>query len=550
MKKYLVCLLMLSFFTLAVTSAAAAPDMVRVGLAYGSGALPSANLENNVGSGYRFGYYNTNGSFVTLGSTTQTQISMLKTQNIYLKSDLYYASDPGGSTAVIGCYHLQLPQSYASFEAAQATAQGYSDAFPAWISGQYYVRVGAYASKSDAQAAQASVPGSSIAGTSSGGISITRTKSADILFQVDGLDGNTLAVNPNLSDSVKAVTWFKGYRYYGSFMYERIDGGSLTVSNYLSMDDYIKGILPYEMSASWPQEALKAQAVCARNYTLTGTGSRHKNQHFDICNTTCCQVYQGMNKATAESDRAVDATSGVCAYYQGKPAQTFYYSCDGGATEDVKNVWGSDYPYLAGVVDPYEAAVESKIQGYRWTVSFTADKLTSILQGKGYACSTIVDLKVTEYTPMGNVLSITFTDSNGKQFSFTRERARTILGLKSQRYQINGAGGGATTGEGYYVDESGKMHSGLAGLWSTSADGQSQLSSGTLYAITAAGTEALQGRTASTASNTNSNGLFTVTGTGNGHLVGMSQWGAYAMAQQGLSYQDILKFYFKGIEVY
>lgn len=543
MKKFLFCLLLSLTFCLG--TAAAAQDTVRVGLFYGDEALASANLENSLGAGYRFGYYSSQGSFVSLGSTTQTQISMLKTQNIYLKDGLYYAKDPSGSSALIGCYHLQLPQSYHSFVEAQNAAAAYPAAFPAWISGQYFVRVGAYPTKAAAQAAQGSAPNSTVVGTGSSGISIVRTKSAELLFQLDGLPTNTLVVKPDLSDSTKAVTWFKGYRYYGDFLYERLNGGNLTVSNYLSMDDYVKGILPYEMSTSWPQEALRAQAVCARNYTVAGTGNRHKSQNFDICNTTCCQVYQGLNKASAESDLAVDSTSGVYAYYQGKVAQTFYYASNGGAAEDVKNVWGSSYPYLVGTIDPYEATVESKISGYRWTLSFTPEKLTTLLQNKGYSCGTIVDLKVTAFTPLGNVLTLVFTDHTGKTFPFTRERARTILGLKSQRFQVNGGSGAA--GGSYYVDESGQTLPSLAGLWCIDASGTSQLQSGTLYANTAAGIEALQ---AGGATPSNASGLFTVSGSGNGHHVGMSQWGAYAMAQQGSSYQDILKFYFKGIEVY
>lgn len=531
--------------------AAAQGDMVRVGLFYGSSALATANLENSTGSGYRFGYYDAAGQFTNLGDTRETQISMLKTQTIYLKDNLYFDADPGGSTAVIGYYHLELPNTYASFSEAQAAAGGYADGFPAWISDRYVVRIGAYTSKDAAQNAQSELGLSSttIVGTSSSGITMTKTKTAKVLFQFDSAGTQIFAVNPGLDDTTKTQTWFKGYRYYGAFLYERIGGLNLTVSNYLSMEDYIKGILPYEMSSSWPLEALKAQAVCARNYTLVSTGNRHTSQHFDICNTTCCQVYRGTNSATANTDRAVEETKGVYAYYQGKLAQTYYYSSNGGASEDVRNVWGgnSNLPYLSGVKDPYEATIESTIPNYRWSVSFLSDNLTSLLQSKGYQCSTIVDLKVTEYTPLGNVLSIAFVDSNGATFPFSRERARTILGLRSMRFTITGGGSSSGTGS-YYVDETGTV-SGLSGLWSIGEGGaKTQLSSSGLYAITASGSEALVA--ASTGGSSSGSGLFTINGSGNGHHVGLSQWGAYAMAKQGKTYQDILTFYFTGIDVY
>lgn len=554
MKKYISCLLSMCLcfplFFVSDAAAASEKEMVRVGLFYGSSALATANLENSTGSGYRFGYYDRADSFVDLGSTGETQISMLKTQTIYLKDNLYYDADPGGNSAIIGCYHIELPNSYASFGEAQSAAGSYSGAFPAWISGRYVVRIGAYASKDAAQNAQSSLglAASSVVGTSSSGITVTRTKTATILFQFDSAGTQIFAVNPGLEEGTKTKTWFKGYRYYGDFLYERIGGGNITVSNYLSMEDYIKGILPYEMSPSWPLEALKAQAVCARNYTLASTGKRHTSQHFDICSTTCCQVYHGTNNANANTDRAVEETIGVYARYNGNLAQTFYYSSNGGASEDVRNVWGSssNLPYLSGVSDPYEASIENTIPNYRWSVNVTREKLTSMLQSKGYQCNTIVDLKVTEYTPLGNVFSIAFVDSSGASFPFSRERAKTILGLQSLRFAISG---GSSVGAGtYYVDEGSNTLSGLSGLWTIGEGGTtSQLSSSGLHAITATGTEALVGASSGGGS---SSGSFTITGSGNGHHVGMSQWGAYAMAKQGKTYTDILKFYFAGIDLY
>lgn len=551
-QKLRLCLVTICLSLLCTSAALAASDqdMVRIGLFYGDGALASANLENSSGSGYRFGTYDGAGQFVHLGSTTQTQISMLKTETMYLNNGLYYAANPGGGE-VIGCYHLQLSGSYGSFQEAQMAAGGISGAFPAWINGQFVVRVGAYASQDAAARAQSSLgSASSVVGTSAAGVSIVRTKSAEILFQFDSAGGEVLAVKPGLDDGTKAVTWFKGYRYYGDFLYERLGGGNLTVSNYINMEDYIKGVLPYEMSASWPLEALKAQAVCARNYTVVTSGARHKSQHFDLCNTTCCQVYRGTNQASENSDRAVEETRGVYAYYDGKPAQTFYYSSNGGASEDVRNVWSSssNIPYLCGVKDPYEETIADSISGYRWSVSFTSQALTTLLQSKGYKCSTIVDLRVTQNTPLGNVFSIVFIDSNGNSFPFSRERVRTILGLKSMRFQINGGSG---VSGGYYVDGNSSLPS-LSGLWSIGSESKNaQLSDAGLYTITASGTEALVAASgASTGSSTASSGLFTITGSGNGHHIGMSQWGAYAMAKQGMPYDQILKFYFVGIDLH
>ena len=540
--------LLVTFLALCIGGTAMASDlekMVRVGLYFDSTSLASANLENSVGTGYRFGYYDTNDNFVQLGNTSVTQISMLKTQNQYLTSSSTYSTTSSGSSdTIIGCYHIQFPESYASFDAAKTAASGVSGGFPAWISGTYYVRVGAYATKEDATSAQTAlaVPNTTIVGTSCYGISITQTKTATILFQFDSGGNNIFAVNPGQDNSQKTTTWFKGYKYYGNFLYERIDGGNLTVVNYLPMDDYVKGILPYEMSASWPIEALKAQAVCARSYTVSATGSKHAADHFDICNTTCCQVYRGTNSATTNSDKAVDDTAGIYARYNGAIAQTYYYSSNGGASEDVGNVWSGSVPYLKGVKDPYEASIAKSISNYYWTVTYTCDQLTAKLKAKGYGCGNITNLSVSKFTDMGNVYAITFTDDAGKTYSFSKEKARTTLGLASMRFNIAASGGSSSS---YYVDESGDSLSSLDGAYAIDGSGQvSQITDGTsAYAITSSGTGLLT-------TQSSGGGSFVISGSGNGHNVGLSQWGAYAMAKQGCTYDQILKFYYTGIDLY
>ena len=115
--------------------------MVRVGLFYGGNALSGANLANDVGSGYRFGYFDGDLTFQLLGYTSETTVSMVKTQNVYYGSNVDWSGsgyyDSKTSDIAVGCYHLQLPQTYATFEEASAAAAQYSDGFPAWIDGTY-----------------------------------------------------------------------------------------------------------------------------------------------------------------------------------------------------------------------------------------------------------------------------------------------------------------------------------------------------------------------------------------------------------------------------
>lgn len=427
---------------------------VLVGLVYGSDALDGANLKNDAGSGYRFGYLDTDRNFCPVGETRETGVSVVKTQTVWYGTYNGYTSysDAVTSDVCVGCWHVQLPLAPATFEEARAAADA-AGGFPAWIDGAYQVRTGAYATREEAQAA-ADAAGGTAAGTSSYGVSVVKTGTAKILFQFDGGAERSLTVQPGTDGTTRPVTWFKGNRYYGAFQYRRVGGGDLTVSNLLPLEDYINCVVSREMSRSWPLEALKAQAVCARTYYEINLG-RHNASGFDICSTTHCQAYYGMGETDSRTAQAAAETAGLRVLYNGTPAQTYYFSSSGGGTEDVRNVWGSQsIPYLSGVADPYEAAVSDKISYWSWSETFTAAQLTEKLQAKGYNCASIVDFQITATTPTGNVKSIAFLDANGKSWPFTKEGGvRNLLGLKSMRYTVSAserppAGYTIPTGEG------------------------------------------------------------------------------------------------------
>ena len=522
--------------------------VIRVGLFYGSIALPGANLLNDVGSGYRLGYYDTNRSFQQLAQTSETAISVVKTQNVYYGTSGKWTGyfDTISSDIVVGCYHLALPDIYSTYDQAAAAAAQWPGGFVAWIDGSYQVRVGAYTDNASALTAQTmlGLTNATITGTSSAGVSVVKTGTNQILFQFDSTSGLCLGIKPGLDDSVKTETIFRGNTYYGGFQYQRVNGGNLTVSNVISLEDYVQGVIVEEMSSSWPLEALKAQAVCARTYAYRNyTAQKHSSQGFDLCNSTHCQAYEGMTNVTAESSRAVTETRGEYLWYSGSLIDAVYSSHDGGATESAVNVWGGNVPYLIGKVDPYEASVASKVPNYNWTVTYTAQELTDLLNSKGYINSGIVDFKVTKTSPTGNAIEITFTDSSGKSWSKIRDECRTFLGLRSIHYTVTSSGG---TASGYPVNGSGSLST-LTGAYAIDGSGNTAtLIDGNVYAITGNGSiSSVQ----PSASSGGTSAVFTITGSGWGHNVGMSQWGAYAMAQQGYSYRDILNFYYTGIEV-
>lgn len=552
--KWLTSICALALILNLVPSARAAENKgmatVLVGLAYGSSVLDGANLANDVGTGYRFGYLDGDRVFQPVAYTAETSISVVKTQNVWYGLNHSYSdslksySDDITSDIGVGCWHVRLPAEAepASFEEAQMLAQN-TGGFPAWIDGVWQVRLGAYMTQEEAQT-QAEAVGGTVVGTSAYGVSVVKTGTNTVLFQFDGGADRALTVAPGLDGGEKSVTHYRGARYYGMFQFRRINGGDLTVINAIDIDDYISCVLSQEMSSSWPMEALKAQAVCARNYVEMDSG-RHKNSGFDVCPDVHCQAYPGMARANERTIQATAETAKLRAYYNGVLAETYFFSSDGGGTEACKNVWQKDLPYLCGVEDPYEASVADKISNYNWTVTYTVEELTQRLQTTyGIAVgTTVADIRVEEVTPTGNVRHVVVVGANGKEWDIYKENVRNHFGLRSMRYTVSKSGGAP---EKTYYTDGGNTLSSMNNVYAIGGNGSVSKVSGTPYVITASGTQTLPGAAAGSTGALS----FTFTGTGWGHHVGMSQWGAYAMAQQGFTFDQILKFYYPGIEIY
>ncbi len=560
MYKFFRTFLLCSLLTVILTAYAhAAEDTLKVGLYYGSSALFSANLQNQQGSGYYLGWFDeTTRSFTQLGRIANEKISMTADGAVYIKGGTYYAAPQSGAEASIGGYHVQLSESFATYDEAAHVAGQFTSGFVAYVNNEFRVRVNDFATREEAEIAAATyatytwydlwggVHGFSGTAVSPSvtGVTVTVTGSDTILFEFDCSGAKSLGIVPD-GGSGKAVTWFKGYKWYGGFEYRRVTGGNINVINVVNIEDYVKGVLPYEMSPSWPLEALKAQAVCARTYALLQT-KHYKSYKFDVCNTTDCQVYYGTNKASSLSDQAVDETQGMAATYGGSYAELYYYSSNGGASESSENVWTKALPYLVGKLDPYENAAD--IPGYAYTVSYTYDQLTKMLQNKGYSIGQVAGVAVTRTTPTGNVSEVTFTDTAGKTVKVTGETCRTIFyttlfgetkSVKSMRFAISGGGGGS----GYYLG-SGASVQDLEGLYTISGSGTVAAIGKDVYVASGSGTAPVASLGGGGSADP---GGITITGTGSGHNVGMSQYGAKAMADLGYGCADILSFYFTGI---
>ena len=445
--------------------------IVRVGLDYYSSvkntSVTTAQLANSVGSGFQFGYFDSSRSFHALGQTIRTSVTLLP-----------YAA--GG-----GNYCIKLRTAYSSFEAASTIAANYYGAFPAYLYGQYFVLIGGYASAASAQSAMAqnSLTGDVYTG-SSRCVAVTVPGTYTTLFMLDCGTNATLAVHPVAGDD-KAVTSYGGKTYYGDFEFLRYLSGAFTVINCVGIDDYVKGSISMEMDPSWPIEALKAQAVCARSYYYVNR-TKFNAYGFDVTDDGYSQSYVGTYRSTANSNAAADQTAGQYLTYGGSVCSTFYFSSDGGGTEDCENVFTAALPYLRGVNDPYEADVPASMNTHKsWSYTISKTSLASRLAAAtGYSGGPITNIQV-YYSDTNNVIRIVMSDDGGTSGTLTKSACCNSLGLPSIHYTV------AESGDSYIFSGSG---------W--------------------------------------------------GHNVGMSQWGAYSMDRyHGMSYVQILKFYYTGTSI-
>ncbi|HYH57775.1 MAG TPA: SpoIID/LytB domain-containing protein [Thermoleophilaceae bacterium] len=203
--------------------------------------------------------------------------------------------------------------------------------------------------------------------------------------------------------------------------------GGVTAVNKVELENYIRGVVPLESPASWPIEALKAQAVAARSYALgTGTG----NAVFDHYDTTASQVYGGYSAEQPSTNRAVAKTRGVVLKHRGKVIVAYFHSTSGGHTEDIENIFtgGSRLAYIRGVRDPWD-----RFSPYhRWQLGYSARAL-----GASLGVGTLRSVKVQRRGVSGRIVYAVFRGTAGKRrlHGWSGIRAALVLRDAPERFK-------------------------------------------------------------------------------------------------------------------
>lgn len=173
---------------------------------------------------------------------------------------------------------------------------------------------------------------------------------------------------------------YKNLKYDGQlFLYQN---KGMNIVNHVPLESYVAGVLPYEMYATWPTEALKAQSVAARTYSIKRLGAKG---YWDVDDTINYQVYRGKNEHEKRMKELTNSTKGKVLTYQGKYIDALFYSSSGGHTLSAQ-YWGNHVPYLIGKKDPYDRS-EYVTKG--WTYSISKKDL-----GSRYGIGTVKSIQV------------------------------------------------------------------------------------------------------------------------------------------------------------
>jgi len=172
-----------------------------------------------------------------------------------------------------------------------------------------------------------------------------------------------------------------GGRYRGDVQIRASSLGGLNAINRADLEDYVRGVVAGESPASWPAEALRAQAVAARTYAITTSkGGAGYDQYAD----TRSQVYDGIAGERASTNAAVAATRGEVVTYRGRPVVTYYFSSSGGRTENIENafVGARPRPWLKSVDDPYDTVSPHHTWVLRLSLAEAQRRLGGLVRGR------------------------------------------------------------------------------------------------------------------------------------------------------------------------
>ncbi len=356
--------------------------------------------------------------------------------------------------------------------------------------------------------------------------------SATFKQYTNGTASNTLYVdNPNYG-------WTN---YTGDMCFSRPSGTSyLRLVNTLFLETYLYGVVSYEMSNSWPIEALKVQAIAARTYAMRYLKAADASDEYNIGDTSASQVYHGLPTTNDNVEAAVDATRGMALTIGGSLVDGVFSASNGGYIRTATEKWGGSSTYHVAKADPYDLANTSS-PTFTYYIPRGGEKadlsaLSSTNQSKAKLFLSLLKAQIAKdggvdaskvtinaITRVARSAKRTGSDANG--YEYTRLKVNSNVTIASAT-----SGGASTTKDVVetilnYTNSTGST---TMELKTAFASYSSLINTKNLWEMY----------------NTNDSKYYYITVRGYGHGVGMSQRGAQQMAKQGYKYTDILEFYY------
>ena len=263
--------------------------------------------------------------------------------------------------------------------------------------------------------------------------------------------------------------------------------------NNLDFDKYLSCVLGTEMPFNWHQEALKSQAIVLRTY-LTKKIKNKPHENYDLCDCGHCQIYKGFDKNFGDLERIIKETNGLYIYYGDDLIDAVFFSSSGGATENSENVWVNKVDYLISKKNDLNFMEENKI----WSHEFLGSQIKKILAQKNIDIGNIIGCKILENASSGRVNKLLLVGSQGEKI-LVKEEIRNFFKLENGQI----------------------LESRMFDL-----ETQSFLNE-----------------------NNELDCVIKIFGKGYGHGVGMSQYGAKALAELGFKFDEIIKYYYPGVQI-
>lgn len=494
-------------------------------------------------------------------NSLEEELCYFEGKEIAVRIDSYYDQDNNfqyfnaySNKVDIGPYHLKVDDynynSYADVlnRIEELSEQGIR-AYPYYNSQDFEVWIGMFVNESEASEKKRQLK--------SEGIKTDIIKDDnDRIIIYDDLNNVIFAYNNDYNifissfdnDLEKNAVNVDGKKYRGMIGFFIIEDYKLVTINRLDVESYLYGVIPNEMSPSWPIEALKAQVLAARTYAISNINP-NASYGYDMVDNQNSQVYRGFESEQINSNQAVDETAGEMIYHSGSLINAYFHSTSGGKTENSENVWTYSLPYVRGVDDEY-----SNISPYStWNKIMNTDKIIEKLKEDGNEANKIYDIKLTEISENNRILK-TLIETDCENIEYQKETIRKVLGydfLLSTWFDVD------------YNNKKTFVSTCDVNVNNNEEDKEmlktvEQKSEDKIYgkkAISADGIKEIKSENASLISDKTKEETLTYpseyyfNGRGWGHGIGLSQYGAKQMAIEGFTYDEILKHYYSGVEI-